>query len=116
MNSHTSNATKNQSEKDGKRSLRHRLFSREGTASGPTECVARTDIQTTHRLPKYQALATEKGPMAVAARRCGRDYVFMREKKYRPARANSASGDQAATAAGSRFTFPTCSNSALTDQ
>jgi len=41
-------------------------------------------------------------------------YVFMRERKYRPASANSASGDHPATAAGSRSTFPSCSNRALT--
>ena len=32
-------------------------------------------------------------------------------KKYIPAMANSASGDQAANAAGSRLTSPSCSNS-----
>src|SRR6202171_5524245 len=43
-------------------------------------------------------------------------YVRMREKKYRPARANTASGLQAAMAAGSRFTSPICLERRLSAQ
>lgn len=38
-----------------------------------------------------------------------RDYVRIREKKYRPARVNTVSGDHAATAAGKRLMSPICS-------
>src|SRR6185312_6751895 len=40
-------------------------------------------------------------------------YERIRVKKYRPAREKRASGDHAATAAGSKLTLPTCSNRAL---
>src|ERR1700730_17806845 len=43
-------------------------------------------------------------------------YVRILVKKYTPAMANSASGDQAANAAGSRLTSPSCSNSLPSDQ